>query len=152
MSSLSPELVDTLFRMAAAAAVGMLIGLNRDLRGKAAGMRTLGLVALGAAIVTDAAIDFPAFAGHPDAQSRVLQGAVQGVLTGVGFLGAGVVMHQGLSVHGLTTGAAVWVTAALGVACALASWPLAAVGLGLALLILVLPSIEHGETKGDDRR
>lgn len=144
---LTPELTNTMLRMLAAASAGMLIGLNRDLRGKEAGMRTLGLVSLGAAIVTDAAVDFAPFAGHPDAQSRVLQGAVQGVLTGIGFLGGGVVLQHGLSVHGLTTGAAIWVTAALGVACALGSWPLVAVGLGLALLLLILPSAEVGDDR-----
>jgi putative Mg2+ transporter-C (MgtC) family protein len=63
---------------------------------------------------------------------------LQGVLTGIGFIGAGVVMHdqQGETVRGLTTAATVWVTAALGIACALADWTLVLAGVVLTLVIL----------------
>lgn len=140
---LSPRDIEALLRLLAAVACGMLIGLNRDMRGKPTGMRTLGLVCMGAALISLTAIRVDGIEGHPDASSRVVQGIVQGVMTGIGFLGAGVVMHSRhkLRVHGLTTAATVWVTAALGVACALASWHLIvlAVVVTLVLLVLVLP-------------
>lgn len=138
--------LDAILRLAIAAIVGMVIGVNRDMWGKPTGVRTLGLVSLGAALVALAATTHPLIAGHPDALSRVIQGVIQGVLTGIGFLGAGVVMRdqKAMEVHGLTTAATVWVTAALGIACALASWALvaAAVVIALILLIIVRP-LEH---------
>lgn len=129
--------LDVLLRLAAAAAAGIVIGFNRDIRHKALGMRTLAIVALGAAVVTIAALEYTGL-DQPDAQSRVLQGIVQGVLTGIGFIGAGVILRdrQAQQVHGLTTAATVWVTAALGIACALGAW-LPAVG-GTVLTIFVL--------------
>ncbi len=134
---------DGLFRLLAATAVGMLIGLNRDLHGKPTGIRTLGLVSLGAALVAIVAVRVEGMRENPDALSRVVQGIVQGVLTGIGFVGAGVVLRdrRNLSVHGLTTAATVWMTAALGIACALASWPFIAAGgaVTLALLLMAKP-------------
>ncbi|HUG60906.1 MAG TPA: MgtC/SapB family protein [Methylomirabilota bacterium] len=151
------EDLDAVFRLLAACFCGMLIGANRGVRGKPTGMRTLGLVSLGAALVTVVMIRIPDMAENPDALSRVLQGVIQGVLTGIGFIGAGVVIRErrGLKVHGLTTAAAVWVTAALGIACALASWDLVAVAIvtTLLLLILVRPVDRWLEARnaGDDR-
>ena len=129
--------------LAAAAIAGVLIGLNRDVAGKPMGARTLALVALGAAIVTLAAINDEIVAGHPDSRSRVIQGVLQGVLTGIGFIGAGVIVQarSRLEVHHLTTAATVWVTAALGIACGLGEWALAvlAVAFTLGILVLVKP-------------
>ncbi|GLK85609.1 transport ATPase [Ancylobacter defluvii] len=140
MDFLSPSDIEALSRLLAAVGCGMLVGLNRDLRGKPTGMRTLGLVSLGAALISLTAMGVDGIEGHPDATSRVVQGIIQGVLTGIGFLGAGVVLrnHRELEVHGLTTAAAVWVTAALGVACALASWHLIVMALIVTLVLLAL--------------
>lgn len=127
-------------RLAAAAIAGMVIGLNRDIAGKAMGARTLGLVSVGAAIVALAAIGDPLIGPHPDARSRVIQGVLQGVLTGVGFLGAGVIVRRADNndVKNLTTAATVWVTAAVGIACGLGEWALVAWAITLTLAILVL--------------
>nr|WP_246519867.1 MgtC/SapB family protein [Ancylobacter lacus] len=142
--------------MTAAALIGMVIGVNRDLRGKPTGMRTLGLVCMGAALVSLAAIRVGDLADRPDAMSRVVQGIVQGVLTGIGFLGAGVVLRDrdAMEVHGLTTAATVWVTAALGIAAALASWVLIATGLGITLGLLAVanPLEKMIERRGAARR
>ena len=102
----------------------MAIGINRDLQNKPIGMRTLALVALGAALVAVAGIDHPGMAPHPDALSRVIQGIIQGVMAGISFIGAGVILRdaQSKTVEGLTTAATVWVAAALGIACGLAAW------------------------------
>ena len=129
---------DTLLRLAAATAIGMAIGISHDLRGKPTGMRTLGLVSLGAALVTLGTARLPIIAASPDALSRVIQGAIQGIMAGIGFLGAGAILHGSKQVHGLTTAAGVWVTAALGIVCALSPWSLIATGTGLALCLIVL--------------
>jgi putative Mg2+ transporter-C (MgtC) family protein len=133
------ELIDILLRMGAAVVAGIIIGSNRDWAGKPVGMRTLGLVSLGSAIVCLATIRLQIFEGHPDALSRVVQGLIQGIMGGIGFIGAGVILRDRKSetIKGLTTAATVWVTAALGIACALAAWRIVAVAVSLALLTLV---------------
>ena len=126
-------------RLGAAAGAGILIGLNRDLHNKPIGMRTLGLVAVGAAAVTIATIQVPGMFGNPDALSRVVQGIIQGVMAGISFIGAGVILcdHSKRVVHGLTTAATVWVTASIGIGCGLGAWRTAAVAVGIALFLLV---------------
>lgn len=137
---LTPGEVEAGIRLVLAVTIGMVIGLNRDIRGKPTGMRTLGLVSLGAALSALAAMRVPGIADNADAMSRVVQGILQGVLTGVGFIGAGVVLRdrEAMEIHGLTTAAAVWATAALGITCALASWPLIAMGAAATLFLLVV--------------
>ena len=126
-------------RLGAAAGAGMLLGVNRDLQNKPIGTRTLGLVSLGTALVAVSAIQFPGMAENPDAASRVVQGVIQGVMAGISFIGAGVVLRDARAqmVHGLATAATVWVTAALGIACGLGAWRSIAVALPAALLLLV---------------
>lgn len=134
------DFIDVVARLVAAVGVGMAIGLNRDYAKKPIGMRTLGLVSLGAAIVSISTVHFNNLVDHPDALSRVVQGVIQGVMTGIGFIGAGVIMRDPNSqtVEGLTTAATVWVTAALGIACGLASWQIVAVSAALALFLLIV--------------
>jgi putative Mg2+ transporter-C (MgtC) family protein len=130
--------LDQVLRLVVAAVVGTAIGFNRELRGKPLGMRTLALVALGSAVVALAGLDFLGTSAPPGAIARVLQGVITGVLSGIGFIGAGVVLHDrdAATVHGLTTAATVWMTAALGIACALAAWTVTATGIILALAVL----------------
>ncbi|HEU5019782.1 MAG TPA: MgtC/SapB family protein [Pseudolabrys sp.] len=130
--------IDEILRLCIATLVGIAIGFNRELRGKPLGMRTLALVALGAAIASTTAIHFGSLSEYPDALSRVVQGVIQGVLTGIGFIGAGVVLHdrQTATVRGLTTAATVWIAAALGISCALADWVVVTTGVVLTLLVL----------------
>ncbi|MGH6791887.1 MAG: MgtC/SapB family protein [Methyloceanibacter sp.] len=132
-------LLDIALRLGAAVGAGMLIGINRDMADKPIGMRTLGLVSLGAAVATLAAIQFKDLADHPDALSRVVQGVLQGIMAGISFIGAGVILRdrESKSVEGLTTAATVWVTAALGIACGLAAWTIVAGALLFALFLLV---------------
>ena len=142
------EWIDVLTRLGAALVGSMLLGLNRELHGKPTGMRTLGLVGLSSAVATLAAINVGASLHGADvaAASRVLQGVIQGVLTGVGFIGAGVILRDapGIRVHGLTTAATVLVTAALGVVFGLGQWVLASAGLALALAVLTVGGpVEH---------
>jgi len=129
---------DPLLRLVAATASGIVIGLDRDIGGKPIGMRTLALVALGSSLAPLAALNVQVVAGDPQATARVLQGALAGILTGVGFIGTGVVLRDRVSqtVHGLTTAASVWVTAALGIACALGAWPLVVAAILLTVAVL----------------
>jgi putative Mg2+ transporter-C (MgtC) family protein len=129
---------DILLRLGAAVLAGGLIGLDRNLRGKPTGVRTLGLVALGAALLTMVSMDSLTVDGHadPSAVSRVIQGLV----TGIGFLGAGVITHQDGSDHvkGLTTAASIWITAVLGILCGMGSWQIAGVALVIVFLLFTL--------------
>jgi putative Mg2+ transporter-C (MgtC) family protein len=127
-------LAEVLIRLGVAAFVGGLLGFNRELHRKPAGLRTLSMVSLGAAIAALGSVEF--FGAEPDTVSRVSQG----VLTGIGFIGAGVIMRveQAGSVTGLTTAAAIWVVAGLGYASGLGEWRLALGGAVIALMILVL--------------
>ncbi|MGQ0682174.1 MgtC/SapB family protein [Bradyrhizobium sp.] len=138
--------LDDVLRLLVAAATGLLIGIDRDVSGKPVGMRTLSLVSLGAALVAIAAIEFENLRDFPDALSRVVQGVITGVLTGVGFIGAGVILRDrdDKTVHGLTTAATVWIAAGLGIACALGAWLLVGAAIAITLLVLfVLPLLER---------
>ena len=134
--SLNP-IFDIIIRLTLAVLVGGLIGLNRELRRKAAGLRTHSLVALGAAVVTALATQGLDFAGvqHVDAMSR----AIQGIITGIGFLGAGVIMRseRGKTVHGLTTAASIWLAACLGAASGAGAWEITSCAFVLVMLILI---------------
>ncbi len=126
-----PEWYDIVFRFGAATLIGALMGVYLELRGKPTGLRMLGLVALASAVAV------LAVAQHSAADtSRV----IQGVITGVGFLGAGVILHLGRdvgAVHGLSTAATIWFTASLGVLCGLAAWRLLAVALVFTAILLI---------------
>jgi putative Mg2+ transporter-C (MgtC) family protein len=132
------EWQDALMRLGAATAAGIAVGINRDLTNKPIGMRTLALVSLGAAAVSVASIQFSFMDNHPDALSRVVQGVIQGIMAGISFIGAGVILRDTArkEVSGLTTAATVWVTAALGIACGLGAWVVVAATVTLALLVL----------------
>lgn len=133
------DLLDIVVRLGAATVAGVVIGFNRDMADKPIGMRTLGLVALGAAAAALATLRFFDWDAHPDALSRVVQGILQGIMGGISFIGAGVILRDAKArmVEGLTTAATVWVTAALGLACGLAAWKTVAVALVMALALLV---------------
>jgi putative Mg2+ transporter-C (MgtC) family protein len=115
-----PDWLEIFTRIGAAALIGGGIGLNRHLHHKAVGLRTLSLVASGAAALVVATLHAAGGASHVDAMSRV----IQGIMTGVGFIGAGVIMRNqtGDKIHGLTTAAGVWITAALGALCGIGEW------------------------------
>ena len=127
-------IVEPALRLLAAVAAGALIGLNRDLHGKPTGLRIHALVALGAAILTAAGVETAA--NDPAAVSRI----IQGIVGGIGFLGAGVIMRDDKAsrIMNLTTATSIWLTAALGVVCGLGAWKLAGLGAGVAFIVLTL--------------
>jgi len=100
-----PVLADAVLRMLAAMLIGCIIGIDRDLHGKPIGMKTLGLVSLGACIATMCAQGFSMTPSDDAGVSR----AVQGIVIGVGFLGAGVILQNPREnrVRGLTTAASI---------------------------------------------
>jgi putative Mg2+ transporter-C (MgtC) family protein len=130
--------IDIFMRFSMATVLGGLIGLNRELMRQPAGLRTHALVALGAAtaiaLVTWNADGTASL--HFDAMSRV----VQGIITGIGFLGAGVILRteNGKTVHGLTTAASIWLSACLGIACGAGAWVIAVSAFILVMLILII--------------
>ena len=121
-------------RLALALLVGAILGLNRWLHHKSAGIRTHCLVAIGSATAVMLISDF----ARDDAQSvsRVLQG----LITGLGFLGAGVIIHEQRSqrVHGLTTAASLWACALIGATFGAGQFVLGGLSLGAILLTLAL--------------
>lgn len=96
--------------------LGMLVGYERSFRGRAAGMRTYGLVCMTSAGLT-VLVGLPSYwyAGHSSVVGGDPTRVIQGVVTGIGFLGAGVIMKDGLHVSGLTTAASIWTSAAIGI-------------------------------------
>src|SRR5262249_5622372 len=124
-------------RLGAALVLGSAVGLSRALRHKAAGVRTHGLVCLGAAVATIVSVGL---AG--EAQSRdptTISRLLQGILVGMGFLGGGVILRDpNGQVTGLTTAATIWLCAVLGVTCGLGDWPVLLIAVGLAVIVLVL--------------
>lgn len=132
------EYVEIVLRLVIATFAGMAIGLNRDLHNKPIGMRTLGLVSLSSAAVVLAGsvyADIGDLRFAEDAVSRV----IQGILTGLGFLGAGVILRERerMEVHGLTTAATVWIAAVFGVAAGLGAWFITVAGTTIALFLLI---------------
>lgn len=111
-------------RIGAALLSGLFIGVEREIRNKNAGLKTNALVSLGAAVFVLVSLHFR---GEPSVDITRVMGQV---VTGIGFIGAGVILHTGTTVRGLTTAATVWCSAGAGC--------LAAVGLYAELLVLTL--------------
>lgn len=123
------EPLEFIIRLLAATAAGAAVGLEREINNKSAGLRTNTLVAIGAAIYV--LISLEVLNESEGDASRI----VGQIITGIGFLGAGVILHRGSSVHGLTTAATIWCSAALGCLAALAMyWQL----IIAALLVLMV--------------
>lgn len=143
---------EVIVRLGTAALIGAAIGVNRDLHHKPSGLRTLSLVGLGSAL----AVMVAEASSDPGAVARV----IQGVITGIGFLGAGVIVREATQskVHGLTTAAATWLTACLGCAAGAGLWLPTLTAMALAAFILLLGGalekrIHHfldGNTRSDD--
>lgn len=128
---------DSFMRLGLALVIGAVIGLNRNVHGKSAGLRTNALVAIGSAFAVLAVRELATDPAHgADALSRV----IQGLLTGTGFLGAGLILHSenGKKVHGLTTAAAVWVSAILGAGCGAGLYSTVLVAMLLVVVLLIV--------------
>jgi putative Mg2+ transporter-C (MgtC) family protein len=128
-----PEIV---LRLGVATLAGGLIGLDRDLHGKPIGLKTLGLVGLATATVVVLADP----SGDPAKISPETSRVIQGILTGIGFLGAGVIVRaeHHFRVHGLTSAACTWLTACVGIACGVGQWRIVTVALAIAFTLLIV--------------
>lgn len=125
------QLARIVVRLGVAAALSAIIGIQREHAGKPAGLRTHMLVALGAAMFVLAGTE----SGMPMADASRI---IQGVATGIGFIGAGAILkgREEHEITGLTTAAGIWMTAAIGITAALGLWGLATVSVLLSWLIL----------------
>lgn len=133
------DLPDFALPLLAAMLAGGLIGFEREWRGRSAGFRTHILVCLASALLMEAAVSqgswrFDALAGTAIVADPTRM--AHGVLTGIGFLCAGVIFRSGFSIHGLTTAASLWITAAIGLLFGAGLFALAATGTVLTMLIL----------------
>jgi putative Mg2+ transporter-C (MgtC) family protein len=117
-----------------AAVFGAVVGIERELSGKAAGLRTNILICLGAAVFT---IISRYMAANQDSLTRI----ASGVVTGIGFLGAGAIIQDRGGVHGMTTAATIWVVAAIGMACGARYYALAILTTLIALAVLLVLKI-----------
>lgn len=136
--------------LALATMLGAVLGWERELHEKTAGLRTHMMVCLGSATFTILAAGLASSTiGDEVDPSR----AVQGVATGIGFLGAGQILQARGNVRGLTTAAGIWVTGAIGVACGLGEIAVAVAAVALALVILVVVGRIEGWVmqRGSDR-
>jgi putative Mg2+ transporter-C (MgtC) family protein len=127
-----PEIV---LRLGVATFAGGLIGLNRDLHGKPIGLRTLGLVGLATAMVVMLADP----SGDPGKISDAASRVIQGILTGIGFLGAGVIVRaeHHFRIRGLTSAACTWLTACVGIACGVGQWRIVVIALAITFSLLI---------------
>jgi putative Mg2+ transporter-C (MgtC) family protein len=131
---------EIILRMLLAVVLGGVIGWERELSGKPAGLRTMILVSLSSAIFVLAAMQAAAAIGTSPDSVR----AMAGIVSGVGFLGAGLVMHTQGDVRWLTTAASLWASAALGLSSALGMYMIALVGGVLVFVTLHwLPALER---------
>jgi putative Mg2+ transporter-C (MgtC) family protein len=147
---------ELLLRLGLAALLGAVIGLERELRDREAGLRTHLLVAMGSALFT--ILSAYGFRDVLNGSNPLLvrtdptRIAAQ-IVTGIGFLGAGAIIRQGFSIRGLTTAATLWLTAAIGMAAGAGSYVAAAVTTGIALFslgplrIIAFRAFEHAHTR-----
>lgn len=133
--NLSDDWAEITLRLAAAIAAGAAIGVNRDLHGKPAGVRLNALVAMAGALLMIVAEEVTR-SGDDGAYSRI----VQGLIGGIGFLGAGMIFREadGTRIQNLTTAATILVTTTIGIACGLGLWRIGAVSALAALALLTL--------------
>ncbi len=128
-------IVDLTLRLLVAGLAAVLLGVEREVRGHAAGVRTHALVAIGAALFT--LVGAYGFADVPRGPSYDPTRIAAQVASGIGFLGAGAILRQGIGVRGLTTAATLWLAAALGVASGAGAYAAVAVTTVVVLLVLV---------------
>ena len=127
--------VDLLTRLGVAAVLGLLLGLDREVRGMAAGMRTHGLICFSAAAMTVSIISlYLELGGARMDPLRVYEA------TGafIGIIGAGLIVFSKGQVKNLTTAAHLWLAAVIGIACGSAQWPLVAIGAAISVVMLTL--------------
>jgi putative Mg2+ transporter-C (MgtC) family protein len=135
------DLPDFVLPLLAAVAAGGMIGFEREWRGRSAGFRTHILVCLASALLMEAAVSQGAWRFYALAGTQIVSDPTRmahGVLTGIGFLCAGVIFRSGFSIHGLTTAASLWITATIGLLFGAGLFWLGATGTLLTMVILAV--------------
>jgi putative Mg2+ transporter-C (MgtC) family protein len=133
-------------RIIGALVIGGLIGLERSFHGRPAGFRTHALVCIASTLLMLVTVYQSEWMTHltPEAIRTDPTRMAQGIMTGIGFLGAGVIFKEGLSVRGLTTAASIWMTASIGILIGIGFWIAAILGALATLLVLsVFRAIEN---------
>jgi putative Mg2+ transporter-C (MgtC) family protein len=121
---------DQILKVLIALVMGALLGLEREYKRKAAGMRTMTLICMSSTVFTILSAEL----GYPHSADRV----ASNILTGVGFIGAGVIFKGDYSIDGITTAASIWIAAAIGMAVGMSQYLLAASALAGALVVLIV--------------
>ena len=130
---------DLITRLGIAALVGLLLGLDREMRGRAAGLRTHGLICFSAAAMTASMIALYNQAGGQMEENQLdLLRVFEATGAFIGIIGAGLIVFSRGRVKNLTTAAHLWLTAVIGIACGAAQWPLVAIGAGISILMLTI--------------
>ncbi|PEQ14222.1 MgtC/SapB family transporter [Novosphingobium sp. PC22D] len=139
---------EVLLRLGVAAVLGLLLGLDREIKGHAAGLRTHGLVCVAGAAMT---VSIIALYLQLDGSRMDPLRVFEATGTFVGILGAGLIVFARGKLHNLTTAAHLWLTAVIGIACGAGQWPLVVVSAVIGLLLLTLLYFVEGKW-GKDRR
>jgi putative Mg2+ transporter-C (MgtC) family protein len=121
---------ELIFRLGLALVFGSIIGVEREYRSKAAGFRTITIITMGATLFTICSFKL----GAPGNSDRI----ASNIITGIGFIGAGVIFKDGFSVSGLTTAATIWISAAIGMSLGIGEYILASFTLVGAIVVLAL--------------
>jgi putative Mg2+ transporter-C (MgtC) family protein len=125
--------VDLLMRLSVAAGLGLLLGLDRELRGHAAGLRTHGLVCFTAAAMT---VSIIALYNQLDGERMDPLRVFEATGAFIGIIGAGLIVFSKGRIKNLTTAANLWLVAVIGIACGAGQWPLVAIGVGVSLIMM----------------
>jgi putative Mg2+ transporter-C (MgtC) family protein len=127
---MNSELQTIFIKLGLSLLIGLLIGAEREYRNKSAGLRTMTLICLGSTIFSMISLRN----SHESEIGRI----ASNIVTGIGFLGAGAILRDGLSVSGMTTASSIWVVAALGMAIGFGEFAMAIAGTGISLVVLII--------------
>ncbi|MCW1432187.1 MgtC/SapB family protein [Novosphingobium sp. JCM 18896] len=130
--------LEILLRLGMAAVLGLLLGLDRELRGHAAGMRTHGIICFSAAMMTVIVLGLYMQLGQGEKSRMDPLRIMEGTGAFVGIIAAGLIVTSGVKVHNLTTAVHMWLAAMIGIACGAAQWPLVTVAVLVAVIMLTL--------------
>lgn len=139
--------IDVMLPLLYSLVAGALIGAERELSGKPAGLRTHTLVCFASALMTLLGLRMDEWTAALPMDTQIVSDMARmphAILTGIGFLGAGVIFREGATVQGLTTAASLWLTAALGIVFGTGLLELATIGTAIALIVLILLRLVQG--------
>ena len=126
---------DILLRIGIAAILGLLLGLDREVRGRAAGMRTHGLICVSAATMT---VSMIALYNQMGGQGADVLRIFEATGAFIGIIGAGLIVFSKGEVKNLTTAANLWLVAVIGICCGAGQWPLVAIGVGVSVVMMTM--------------